>query len=297
MALIIGLVNASLPSYFPQKHGVFEAARKTLERIAEDGGHQIVEASSIPMDAIQARSALTELQTAGADFIILLHGGFTMGDVVRELALSTLPLGVWATPEPVLTGDVQLNNFVSLNMSMSIARGVRDLNRHPVQWYLGAPEDPSLIARLGQSVRALAACKALQGARIGMVGGLAPTFYNMEVSSDTLVRSLGVWIEHVDMHTLTDLMATQSDEDVVREQAAMSAAATVDGVSDAQMALTARAALGLRALAQKADTTHLLCRTGLPCRNIPACILALPSVGSRKPMTCRSLQKGMSWGR
>ena len=251
MALIIGLVNTSLPSYFPQKHGVFEAARKSLERVATEGGHQLVEATSIPMDAVQARATLAELQVAGADFILLLHGGFTMGDVVRELALSDLPLGVWATPEPVLTGDVQLNNFVSLNMSMSIARGVRDLTRNPVQWYLGAPEDPSLLARLSQSVRALAARKALQGARIGVVGGLAPTFYNMEVSSDTLIRSLGVWVEHVDMHTLTNLMTAQSDDDVARELTAMSAAATVDGVTDAQMALTARAVLGLRALAQQ----------------------------------------------
>ena len=251
MALIIGLINASLPSYFPQKYGVFDAARKTLSTIAADGGHQVVEASSIPMDAIQTKAALAELQTAGADFIVLMHGGFTMGDVIRELALSDLPLGVWATPEPVLTGDIQLNNFVSLNMSMSIARGVRDMARNPVQWYLGAPDDPALVARLGQTVRALAARKALQGARIGMVGGLAPTFYNMEVSTDTLARSLGVWVEHVDMHTLTDLMAAQTEQDVAKELAAMSAAATVDGVTDAQMALTARAALGMRALAQQ----------------------------------------------
>ena len=251
MALTIGLVNASLPSYFPQKYGVFEAAREALADIAAAGGHEVVEASGIPMDAIQARAALIELQAAGADFILLLHGGFTMGDVMRELALSALPLGVWATPEPVLTGDVQLNNFVSLNMSMSIARGVRDMTRHPVQWYLGAPQDPALVARLGQSIRALAARKALQGARIGMVGGLAPTFYNMEVSTDTLARSLGVWVEHIDMHKLTNLMASQSEDNVSRELTLMSAAATVDGVSDAQMALTARAVLGMRALAQE----------------------------------------------
>lgn len=251
MALIIGLVNASLPSYFPQKHGVFEAAGKMLDRVVSEGGHSIVEASSIPMDAIQTRATLAELQAAGADFILLLHGGFSMGDVVRELALSDLPLGVWATPEPVLTGDVQLNNFVSLNMSMSIARGVRDMTQNPVQWYLGAPEDSSLVARLRQTMRALAARKSLQGARIGMVGGLAPTFYNMEVSTDSLVRSLGVWVEHIDMHTLTDLMATQSDDDVAQELVSMSSVAQVDGVSDAQMALTARAALGMRALAQQ----------------------------------------------
>ena len=253
MSLTIGLINASLPSYFPQRHGVFTAARQMLDRMAGQGGHTIVEASEIPMDATQARVALAEVKAAGADFILLLHGGFTMGDVVREIARDPLPLGVWATTEPTLTGDVQLNNFVSLNMSMSIARGVRDLAVNPVQWYLGAPDDADLTARLDQTLRALSARKALSGARIGVVGGLAPTFYNMEVSTDTLLRSLGVWVEHVDMHKMTDLMAAQSDADVAAEVSAMTAGAAVDGVSDHQMGLTARASLALRVIAAEGN--------------------------------------------
>ena len=83
-----------------------------------------------------------------------------MGDVIREIAKDSLPLGVWSTPEPTLTGDVQLNNFVSLNMSMSIARGVRDLAKNPVQWYLGAPTDAALIARLTQTLQALSMRKS-----------------------------------------------------------------------------------------------------------------------------------------
>lgn len=251
MSLTIGLINASLPSYFPQRHGVFEAARTMLDRVAHKGGHKVVAATGIPMDAAQSRSAMAELTAAGADFVLLLHGGFTMGDVVREVARHDLPLGVWATPEPTLTEDVQLNNFVSLNMSMSIARGVRDLNSSPVQWYLGAADDPALLARLEQTLTALAARKALNGARIGVIGGLAPTFYNMEVSTDTLMRSLGVWVEHMDIHQMTDLMAALAEADVAAELSAMSAAAEVRGVSDAQMELTARAALALRRIADE----------------------------------------------
>lgn len=250
MTLTIGLINASLPSYFPQRHGVFTAARQMLDDVALNGGHTIVEASTIPMGAVDARAAMAELKAAGADFILLLHGGFTMGDVIREIAKDSLPLGVWATPEPTLTGDVQLNNFVSLNMSMSIVRGVRDLTKNPVQWYLGAPSDGALIARLTQTLQALAMRKSLKGARIGVVGGLAPTFYNMEVSTDTLMHSLDVWIEHVDIHKMTDLMTAQSDADVAAERAEMVQAATIKDVSDAQMNLTVRAVLALRTIAQ-----------------------------------------------
>ncbi|MEP4197719.1 MAG: hypothetical protein ABJL99_19010 [Aliishimia sp.] len=249
MSLTIGLINASLPSYFPQQHGVFEAARTALDNVAAREGYRIVEADGIPMDAAQAQNAVASVRAAGADFILLLHGGFTMGDVVREIASDLLPLGIWATPEPTLTKDIQLNNFVSLNMSMSIARGVRDLKTHPVQWYLGAPNDPELMGRLEQTLSALSARKSLQGARIGVVGGLAPTFYNMEVSTATLKRQLGVSVDHIDIHAMTDLMRTQSQEDVAAELVEMTAAADVNGVSESQMDLTVRAVLALRQIA------------------------------------------------
>lgn len=250
MPLTIGLIKASLPSYFPEKHGVFEACESWLRELAATHGADVVVADGIPMNGAEARDAVADVQAQGADFLVLLHGGFTMGDVVREIARAPLPMGVWATPEPTTTDDIQLNNFVSLNMSMSIARGVRDTSRHPVQWYLGGPGDDALHGRMSQTIRALSARKALDGARIGVVGGLAMTFYNMEVSSDTLMRQLGVWCEHIDIHRMTDLMAAQTDADVVAELEAMSQAAEVRGVSDDQMRLTARASLALRSIAR-----------------------------------------------
>lgn len=249
MSIVVGLINASLPSYFPEKHGVFEACREWLEKLAATNGASVVVADSIPINGADARACIEELRAKGADFLLLLHGGFTMGDVVREIARAPLPLGIWSTPEPSLVDDIQLNNFVSLNMSMSILRGVRDLTKHPVQWYLGGPAEDGLTQRLGQTIRALSARKSLDGARIGVVGGLAMTFYNMEVSTDALMRQTGVWTEHIDMHSLTDLMESQTETDVATELAAMSAAAEVRGVSDDQMALTARAALALRKIA------------------------------------------------
>lgn len=250
MPLTIGLINASLPSYFPQKHGVFEACQNWLADLSKDLGAQVVVAETIPMNGAEAQRAVADVQAQGADFLLLLHGGFTMGDVAREVARAPIPLGVWATPEPTLVDDIQLNNFVSLNMSMSILRGVRDLSAHPVQWYLGAPGEEALTRRMGQSIRALAAKKALEGAKIGVIGGLAMTFYNMEVSTDTLMRKLGVWCDHIDIHHMTDLMDAQVQADVDKELAAMRGAAEVQGVSDDQMALTARASLALRAIAK-----------------------------------------------
>jgi L-fucose isomerase-like protein len=248
--LTIGLIKASLPSYFPDKHHVFDLAVSALEGLASDEEARLVVAPDVPMNGEQARKAMDALLSQGADFVILLHGGFTMGDVARTLASCDVPLGFWATPEPIHEGDIQLNNFVSLNMSMSIARGVRDIGSFPVRWYFGAPADAELLRQLRQSIQALGMQKALRGSRVGVVGGLAPTFYNMAVEEDALFTRLGVEVEHVDMHYLTQEMASFPEEPVRQELEAMAAAADFDGVSQGQMDLTARMVLALRELAR-----------------------------------------------
>lgn len=251
--LTIGLIRGSLPSYFPERFGVYPPARALLEELLDGLGATLIEAPDVPMDGRQAEAALEYCRSRGAEFILLLHGGFTMGDVARQIAASGLPMGVWATPEPVHSGDIQLNNFVSLNMSLSIARGVRDLSRQPVQWFFGAPDDPALKARLGQTLRAQSVASSLRGARVGVVGGLAPTFYNMEVSVNRLNAQLGVDVADRDMHELTGRMAALDPSAVEAEVGRMTVAADVRGVSDEQVRLTARAALALRAIAKDGE--------------------------------------------
>lgn len=246
----IALIRASLPSYFPEKHGVWDRAETALSTLCESEGASLFVVPDIPMDAAQALLALDLCRAEGVDFVLLLHGGFTMGDVARAVAASEFRVGFWSVPEPVRTGGVQLNNFVSLNMSMSIARQVRDLKKHPVQWYHGAPESEALAGRLRTTIRAIRAVTTLQGARIAVVGGLAMTFYNMEVSTSALLARLGVEVFNHDIHELTGRMQALDSDQVASEVAAMAAAAEVDGVSDAQMALTGRAALALREMAE-----------------------------------------------
>lgn len=246
----LGLIRASLPSYFPTKYGVWDAAQKALEEICDSEEASLFVAPDIPIDARDTGKALSACEAEGVDFVLLLHGGFSMGDVARAVAASHFPVGFWSVPEPVRTGDVQLNNFVSLNMSMSIARLVRDLKNRPAQWYHGAPDSPVLQSRLRTTIRAIKAAKSLEGARIGVIGGLAMTFYNMEVSTSELRARLGVEIAHHDMHELTNRMAALDTARVSAEVTLIGQAAAVDGVCDEQMALTARAALALLDMAK-----------------------------------------------
>ena len=247
--LTIGLIRASLPSYFPDRHGVWDRAEAVLQNLCTQQRARLSVLPDIPMNAADTTRALDRCHAEAVDFVLCLHGGFTMGDVARTIAASPFRAGFWSVPEPVRSGDIQLNNFVSLNMSMSISRGVRDLRTRPVQWYHGAPESPALQRRLSHTIRALSAAKALHGARIGVVGGLAMTFYNMDISTNALRRRLGVEVAHHDIHELTGRMAGQDGGRVAAELAAMIARTPVRGVSAPQMDLTLRCALALRDMA------------------------------------------------
>lgn len=247
--LTIGLIRASLPSYFPEKYDVWSRAQSALSALCEEESATLFMAPDIPMDARDTQKALDHCAAAGADFILLLHGGFSMGDVARTIAAAPVKAGFWSVPEPVRTGDIQLNNFVSLNMSMSIARQVRDLNQHPVHWYHGAPESAALINRLRTTIKSLSAVKQLQQARIGVIGGLAMTFYNMEVSTNALRSRIGVEVAHHDMHELTQRMDAADSARVATELDLIQQAATVEGISDAQMTLQSRAAVAMQDIA------------------------------------------------
>jgi len=225
--LTIGLIRASLPSYFPEKYDVWTRAENALATLCAEESATLYIAPQIPMGAQETQKALADCEAAGADFILLLHGGFSMGDVARTIAAAPVKAGFWSVPEPVRTGDIQLNNFVSLNMSLSIARQVRNLEQQPVQWYHGAPESAALITRLRTTIKALAAVKQLAHTRIGVIGGLAMTFYNMEVSTNALRSSIGVEVAHHDMHELTQRMDGIDNSRAAAELALIKNAATV----------------------------------------------------------------------
>ena len=245
----IGLLRANLPRYFPEKHGVWARCEAMLEELCDALGIALFVPDGVAANGAEARAALDACRAHSVDFILMIHGGFTMGDVGREVAASRMPLGVWTVPEPQRTGDVQLNSFVSLNMTMSVGRLVRDLQRHPMTWYHGAPDSPALVDRLRTTLRAIRARRALMGSRVGRIGGLAMTFYNMETSSNALRERLGVEVDEVAMSELQARIPAIEAGRAQAELDSMTRAATVDGVSDAQMDLTARCALALRDIA------------------------------------------------
>lgn len=189
--LHVMVLFTSLGSYFPERHGVFERARLTLGTIVFEAGAVLTIYDGVITTRVETEAALAAARRSSVDFLLVLHGGFTMGEVAHTLALSEFRLGFWAVPEPVFEGDIQLNNFVSLNMSSSIVRKLRKGAALPAAWYFGTVDDPGFVAPFRNTLSALRMLRAVEGCRVGRVGGLAPGFHNMEVSGEQLSANLG----------------------------------------------------------------------------------------------------------
>ena len=251
------LIKASLPSYFPDKYDVWGKSLSGLKKICKGLNVNLKIIDEIPMNANDAKNALAECDEEKADFILILHGGFTMGDVALTFAESKFKLGFWSVPEPIRTGDIQLNNFVSLNMSMSIAKKVRNTQKYPIKWFHGNADSPEFIKKLTMTLKALKALKTLSNTRIGLIGGLAMTFYNMEVSSTKLKSKLGIDIINHDIHELTKKMSNQEFDKVEKEVEKMLSLAPAEDVSMEQLKLSAQASLSLRDIMNENNYTAL----------------------------------------
>jgi L-fucose isomerase-like protein len=209
--LKIGYVGSHLPSYFAHEYNVFGRSAEGLEKLAAELGFDLHVISEPVVSAEDARKARGELEAAGVDFMLLQNSTFAMGDVVTQFAASKMRLGLWAVEEPTNDGAVLLNNFVSLNLNAGILR------RYfkppiPYKWFFGFPEHAWFRSRLTVTVQALSALKSLGKARIGLVGGIAPTFYNFVFDERKLSAKLGV---QVVAHELVELfeLAQRSEAD------------------------------------------------------------------------------------
>ena len=50
----------------------------------------------IPMNANDTKKTISKCKELNTDFILVLHGGFTMGDVALTFAESNFKLGFWS---------------------------------------------------------------------------------------------------------------------------------------------------------------------------------------------------------
>lgn len=253
----IGYVPAYLPGYFALEYDVIKRSTEQLEAFAGGEGVALVAWEGPIESRAEAERAAAFMRDEGADLVLLQSASFAMGDVVLPFADIGARLGLWAVAEPVREGPILLNNFVSMNLHAGVLRRYLRDRAGPYKWFFGLDDHPWFAPRLRVTVSALKAVRRLQGARIGWVGGLAPSFVNLAFDERSLRETLGVGPVPFELAELIARAERLDEREVGAVERAIRGAGEVL-VSDPQaVTKNAAVALALRKLVQEHELDAL----------------------------------------
>jgi L-fucose isomerase-like protein len=203
-AFLVAYAPGGLPSYEAADHAVLERSRRTLEdRVAARGGRLV--ALEAPMvDRADAERAATDLAAQGVDLVVLQAAAFTMGDVVVPFVEAGLRLCLWAPDEPRRHGPIPLNGFVAMHLHAGVLRTALADRAGPFGWCVGDAGHPWFEERLALVLDAVRIARRLAGARVALVGGVAPTFLNVAADADAVARRTGARVVDEDLGPVID---------------------------------------------------------------------------------------------
>jgi L-fucose isomerase-like protein len=186
----IGLVGFYSLNFSANQFGVLPRAVAALDALASslDFSFHAVSQGVTTLEA--AESARRELEAWGADLVLIQCSSFALGDLLDPFMTSASRIAIWAVPEPTREGPLPLNSLAAFNLYASKLR--LSYPHVPFKWFYGTGEEPEFRKRFALTVRALATLKALRGANIGLLGGIAPTFDNLRFDHSIVQAKLGV---------------------------------------------------------------------------------------------------------
>jgi len=249
--LRIGLVGACFPNFDALRLGVYRNSVQAMGAIADSLGFELVAVEKEVQSQEDAQHAAQWLDAVGVDFLLIQASSFALGDVLLPLAGVRARQGLWFLPEPSFEGDIPLNSLTGFNLFASIIRLYLKEQASPFKWFYGVPDSPQFRRRLEVTVRALSALKRLAHARIGLIGGHAPTFFNLGYDAPAIAQRLGVRIEVEPLDNVFRRVARYPEGEVDEEAKAMTARAADVRVTGEWLSRTARVSLALRDVARE----------------------------------------------
>jgi L-fucose isomerase-like protein len=256
--LKIGCAGLHFPIMAAIENGVFQMAKSLLDQCAFENRFELSIWPNLIHDTEEAEKAARFFEAQGIDFLLIQSSSFAMGDAVLPLVEHTPRIGLWVLDEPTYSGELPLNSLTGFNLCASLVRGAYG-DRKKIKWFRGTGRDFGL--RLAATARALSALKAIAGCRIVSIGGVVPSFGNLEYSRDSFEKSLQVDVERVELQNLFGLAESASTPEVATIVAHLSERAACVRVDAASLENTARICHAIRSVRDRegADAAALRC--------------------------------------
>ena len=252
--LRVGFVGLSLAAFYAEKHQHRQRSIEGLKKLAVEWDFEliaVVEELTSEKDSVRAANYLKDQDI---DFLLIQNSSISIGTQLLPLVNVAPKLGLWSLPDPTLEGEIQIHALVALNEHASIIKRYLRHEDIPFKWFYDHVESDMFRDRFGVTVRALTAIKNMERARIGLIGGVSPGFYNMMVDPRLLRHRLGLDIGEHEMAELVSRAKTYKTADVKSTvEQIRGAAAAVTVSSDESFDRVTRVYLALRDMVQEHD--------------------------------------------
>jgi L-fucose isomerase-like protein len=250
--LRVGYIGLSIKPYFSVEMRQRERAIEGLTKLSKEWEFELVAVAEEISSEDDSRRAANFFRGQKLDFLLIQNSSCSMGEQLLPLVDVAPRLGLWATPDVDLEGEIKIHSLVSMTHYASILKRYLRHEEHPFKWFYGHVETEEFQRRFKVTVRALTAVKNIEHARIGWVGGLSPGFHDMIFDERKLFSRLGVNIEQHELGELV-MRAQKLDKAPVQAQAAVirSGAVSVSVRSDESFERVTRLYMALKDLAHE----------------------------------------------
>mgnify|MGYP001623719825 FL=1 len=165
-----------------------------MEQLAAELHFELTCQHEIVTSEAEARAARDRIRAGSYDLLLIQVSTFADGNIITPLAQAGPRIGLWAVPEITRDGAIPNNSFCGINMYASILHQYIDRGL-AYKWFFGDVDDPLFIDRLRVTVSALSALRSLQGARVGLIGGIAPGFNDLYYDERQTRKALDVTVD------------------------------------------------------------------------------------------------------
>lgn len=167
-----------------------------MEKLAPKMGFELTSQREIVTNPAEAAAAKQRILEGEYDLLLIQVSTFADGNLITPLAETGVHLGLWGVPEITSNGAIPNNSFCGINMYGSIIHQYigRDI---PYKWFFGDVTDPLFRDRLEITVKALGALRAMRGAKVALIGGIAPGFNDLYYDERQTKSKLGITVDRL----------------------------------------------------------------------------------------------------
>lgn len=188
------MVSTVQTSFWGSKERLYEKKYiPEMQVISQEFGFELTAFTQIITDEKEAEKIENRIREGEFDFLLVQVSTFAAGDIILPLCRTGVRMGLWAVPELTEKGAIPNNSFCGINMYGSIMK--QYLGKEGCcKWFFGEIQDPWFKKRLQVTIRALTALKNMEGARVALIGGIAPGFHDFYFDERQTRSRLGVTV-------------------------------------------------------------------------------------------------------